>query len=215
MFCKNIKIKKDSAGFTLLELLVVITIATIITTAFIIKNQEWNKTFAVTSQIYDLALTVRQAQTYSLSVKEDTAGSADKFNVSYGVHVDFSTPGQFIMFADRNFNGIYDNGESIETKTLKRGVQITSICGNRSNGATFCSDSNPGSNVTGKVNITFKRPYTRAFVTFQEPGGNISNGFDDSYTFISLTVPPVRAYRMTISENKININKPIPPPRSR
>ncbi len=216
MFYKNKKIiNQKSSGFTLLELLVVITISTIITAAFIIKNQEWNKNFAVTSQIYDLALTIRQAQTYSLGVKEDVVGSSDKFNISYGVHIDFGSPGQFIMFADRNLNGIYDNGEGIETKTLKRGVQITSICGNRSNGATFCSDSNPGSTVTGKVNITFKRPETKALVTFQEPDGDIASGFDNSYTLVSLTVSPIRAYRLTVSENKININKPIPPPRSR
>ena len=226
MFYKNKKIIKYDAGFTrtpktwvsgftLLELLVVITIATIITTAFIIKNQEWNKNFAVTSQIYDLALTIRQAQTYSLGVKEDVSGSADKFNVSYGVHADFAVPGQFIMFADRNLNGIYDNGEGIETKTLKRGVQIVSICGNRSNGATFCSESNPGSTVTGKVNITFKRPETKALVTFQEPDGDIASGFDNSYALVSLTVSPVRYYRLTVSENKISINRPPPPPRSR
>lgn len=216
MSFKIFQIKKPrSGGFTLLELLVVITISTVITTAFIIKNQEWNKTFAVSSETYDLALTIRQAQTYSLGVKEDVAGSSDKFNVSYGVHVDYAIPTQYILFVDRNFNGIYDNGEAIETKVFKRGVRIVSLCGNRNNGNTLCAESTPGSNFIGKSNIVFKRPETRAYVTFQESDGDIPNNFDNSYAYMSLTVSPVRAYRLFVSENRINIDKPAPLPRSR
>lgn len=223
MFYKNIKEKKGFThtpktwvcGFTLIELLVVITIATIITTAFVIKNQEWNRVFAVTSQTYDLALSIRQAQIYSLAVKEDTGSTSDKFNVSYGVHVDYATPTQFIMFVDRNLNGIYDNGEGLETKTLKREVRITSICGNRSNGATFCSDSQPGSTVTGKINITFRRPETLPVLVFQEPGGNIASGFNDSYATIHMTTGSVRSQSVVISDNKITVNKAAPLPQSR
>jgi prepilin-type N-terminal cleavage/methylation domain-containing protein len=74
------------SGFTLTELIVVITIATIITTALVFQQAKWNDNLAVSTQAYDLALMIRQAQIYSLGVKEDNSATGDKFNIGYGIY---------------------------------------------------------------------------------------------------------------------------------
>ena len=74
-------------GFTLVELIVVMSIATVIMTALIIQQSKWNDRLTVNTQAYELALMIRQAQIYSLGVREDMAGGGG-FDVGYGVYFD-------------------------------------------------------------------------------------------------------------------------------
>ena len=102
---ENCKLKISAKrGFTLIELIVVMTIATIITTALVVQQSKWSDQLAVNTQAYELALMIRQAQIYSLGVKEYTAGTGDKFNTGYGIHLDKSASNQYIFFADKNIN---------------------------------------------------------------------------------------------------------------
>lgn len=154
-------------GFTLTELIVVITIATIITTALVFQQAKWNDSLAVSTQAYDLALMIRQAQIYSLGVKEDmSATSGDRFNVGYGVYFNQNNLSEYIYFADRNGNQKYDSGEAIETKTFTRGVTIKDVCGIGSNGCF------PGSGPLASVHIFFFRPDTKVIMSLLNAGGS-------------------------------------------
>src|SRR3989344_8650679 len=125
---------KRSGGFTALEFAVVMTIATIITTTLIIQHNRWNDYLALKTQAYELSLMIRQAQIWSLGVREDTTGSGDRFNVGYGVRVDYDNNNQLIFFADRDGDRKYDPGENIESKTLARGITVKEVCGTHSSG---------------------------------------------------------------------------------
>ena len=155
-------------GFTLVELIVVMTIATIIMTALVVQQSRWNDSLIVSTQAYEMALIIRQAQIYSLGVREYTAGTGDKFNIGYGIHIDKNAPTQYIFFADKNGNLKYDSGEIIETKTFTRGVIISDICSNS-------GGSNCGTPIF-QVSISFFRPDPKANVIFLNNGGNPPGG---------------------------------------
>ena len=57
------------AGFTLIELLVSIAIFIIITSVAVWNNSQFNSTILLTDLGYEIALSVRQAQVYGITVK--------------------------------------------------------------------------------------------------------------------------------------------------
>jgi prepilin-type N-terminal cleavage/methylation domain-containing protein len=154
---------KRSGGFTITELIVVAAIVSVITTAVVIQQGSWNSQLAVKTQAYELTMMIRQAQVYSLGVKEDKAGVGDKFNVGYGVYLD-NNNARYIYFADRNINQLYDLGEEIETKTFARGTTIKDICG-----ISLCIYS--GGGAFRHANISFFRPDPKANIMLTNPGG--------------------------------------------
>jgi len=165
-------------GFTLIELLVVVSIAVVITTSVVVQQRSWSDSLAVKTQAYDLALMIRQAQVYSLGVKEDTVGTGDKFNIGYGVYFDTDNT-RYIYFADRNNNNQYDNGEQVETKTFNNGVLIKDVCG-----VSKCIYS--GGGLLQKASISFFRPETNANISLLN---NVGNPIDNSPVTISLESP--------------------------
>lgn len=173
MFFK-LKIEKINKGFTLTELLVVMTIATIITTALVVQQNRWNDQLTVSTQAYEMALIIRQAQIYSLGVKVDPLGSADKFNVGYGVYFN-NDNSRYIFFADRDDDQKYDAGEELETKSFSRGVSIKDVCG-----SSRCIFSNGGP--LWQASVSFLRPETQANIKLLNNGGN------------SVDVPPLNVY---------------------
>jgi prepilin-type N-terminal cleavage/methylation domain-containing protein len=169
---------KINGGFTLVELLVVISIATIITTSLVFQQSSWNDQLAVKTQGYEMALMIRQAQIYSLSVREDTGGSGDKFNIGYGVYFDTDNT-RYIYFADRNGNQMYEPGEEIEVKTFTKGVLIKDVCG-------IASCIYFGGGPMQKVNISFLRPDPKANMMLTNNGGQKK---DDPPVSITLKSP--------------------------
>lgn len=90
--------KTKKAGFTLVELLVTITIFVILTGVVLWNQNKFNSTILLTNLAYDTALTIRQAQTYGINIKE--------FNsefLPYGVHFDTSSSKSFILFVDDTY----------------------------------------------------------------------------------------------------------------
>lgn len=108
---------------------------------------------------YDIALTIRQAQTYGLSVK---ATETHNFNAAYGVRFDMSNNTRFILFTDSNNppNGIYDgSAEDITAYNLKRGAHISDIC------VSDGSSCSTGNHLTSTiVDISFRRPDPKAII---------------------------------------------------
>jgi prepilin-type N-terminal cleavage/methylation domain-containing protein len=155
-----------NAGFTLVELLVVISIATIILTALIIQQSTWNDTLSLRTQNYELSLILRQAQVHSLGVREDTSGSGDKFGIGYGVYFDHNQRDRYLYFADRNGDGNYDPSELVETYFLKRGVTLDKFCAVLGNNES-CS-GNLGVTCVWKASVTFKRPSVAALFKLRD-----------------------------------------------
>jgi prepilin-type N-terminal cleavage/methylation domain-containing protein len=162
--------KKPNPGFTLVELLVVISIATVILTALVIQQRKWDDQLALNAQTYELALMLRQAQIYSLGVRENSGSVGDKFNIGYGVNFNDDNMNQYIYYADKDRDQVYDLGEGIETKTFTRGVAIHRFCG-LNIGATQERCSDQFGNVDN-IDITFFRPDPKANVGIYNGGQN-------------------------------------------
>ena len=176
IFSKN-KSCCGSRGFTLAELLVVISIVTAIITALVIQQNRWNDQIVVRTQTYELALMLRQAQVYSLGVRQDTVSGS--FDVGYGVYFDTDKT-RYIYFVDRNTDQKFSSGEGFETKTLARGVTIKDVCGN-----SRCIHSGGGS--ARQASIAFFRPETKAYLKLLNNGGQPADSPQDT-TVLTVTL---------------------------
>ncbi|MCL5782024.1 MAG: prepilin-type N-terminal cleavage/methylation domain-containing protein [Patescibacteria group bacterium] len=139
-------------GFTLIELLVTIAIFVFMTALILARYNSFNSGTLLTNAAYDVALAVKEAQTYGIGVKQY---SYKQFSTGYGLY--FSTAydathtntGTFVLFADKfdndgKSNHACDNTsgnpattivecmagpEFVKAYTLKNSAQIYSFCG--------------------------------------------------------------------------------------
>jgi prepilin-type N-terminal cleavage/methylation domain-containing protein len=180
--------KKDS-GFTLIELLVTVGIFVFMTALVVANYGSFNDGTLLTSMSYDVALAMRDAQSYGLNVKGATSGISQNFNYPYGMHFNSAagSNNQMIFFADsyplNAPDGICTNGiggtctsnqttgdSIITTYTLARGGLIKCLYVSNSpitssNSCSFPSPTNGFS--VSSVDITFKRPDPNAIIVAQ------------------------------------------------
>lgn len=175
--CYNItimKLRSHKKGFTLVELLVTISIFAILTGVVLFNQGKFNSTILLTNLAYDTALTIRQAQTYGINIKGFDKGSGEDF-YPYGVHFASSTNKSFILFADLDYNrdtevsdGLY-NGNGSEIPDFSQ-CQTNMGCVNRYNikRGNYILDLKAGADCTGtsvnSLDITFKRPDPDAII---------------------------------------------------
>lgn len=197
MFKKNLKnnikfktISSFRSGFTLVELLVTLAIFSIITSVVLFQDNSLQGKTLVTNLAYEIALTIRQAQTYGINVKGSFAGDegvAD-FNVGYGVRFGIANPEYvsdlkiktFTLFSDGSGTGADDylldersdmgNNESLclansqeclEVSSISRGNYIKRLCSTVS-GVNKCFK---------ELNVSFKRPNPNMHITaFHQDG---------------------------------------------
>ncbi len=157
-------------AFTLVELIVTVSIFAFITSLVISKYGNFNQNVLLTNLAYDMALTVRTAQTFGVSVKTtDSIGnncymSSNPFQCVYGIHFDSQINTGFILYsvpiAIKNIYHYQGQPYDINKYTLKSGV-ISNIytCTNSSNSLTPDTNPNCTAMVSGSsIDIYFKRP---------------------------------------------------------
>lgn len=185
MFTKKIidNIKKPSrgkllTGFTLIELMVTLTIFAITTGIVMFSQGKFDNSVLLTNLAYDVAITIRQAQTYGVNVREfGVIAGSGKF-VGYGVYFSFGTDGsdkQFNLFADANGNYKFDGDfvcnagdiECVDKYIVKRGDKISAICAGADLSSLDC-DISP-------LNITFKRPNPDAVILVNDDSYSTAN----------------------------------------
>jgi len=146
-------------GFTLIELLVTMSILVVITAMMLANYPKFSEALALKRAAQEVALTIRQAQVYGLSVREFGAGSG--IFPGYGVHFDMADgPDSFILFADINNNKSYDAGdgcgglatECVQMFKINTGDKISKLCGNS---ATVSPGGCPS---LGLLDVVYLRP---------------------------------------------------------
>jgi len=156
------------AGFTLIELMVVVSIMVLVTALILIRQSRFDSSTLLRSLAYSVALSVRQAQIYGSSVLGTStlqANCVGNFNLSlgacyanaYGIDINLSTPGNYVLFADLNNDGKYEAGESIKTFTLNNGYSILDICATAGGGTVYCKADG-----LTQLDIVFRRPNPEA-----------------------------------------------------
>ena len=152
LFSCNTKLKnKDlKAGFTLIELMITITIVTLVTGIVMANYSSFNSVVLLKSQAYELALDLRSAQVYGVSV----GGTTNSFRGAYGIYFDVANgnQNQYVLFQDQS-GGVtrqYDAGEEIgDIYTIDSRFEIFDIC-TPNRGAEDCS--------ADQASVAFQRP---------------------------------------------------------
>lgn len=186
-FLQRFRSSLPSRGFTLTELVVVIAIMTLLTSVFILQQQRFESSTLLRSLAYSIALSIREAQTYGISVKSFGGNFP-----AYGVYFEPATyPKDYFLFADVNDNGKYDPGtEYVEKYTLLGSHTITDICGTLSGNPTPQCYS---TNFIDWVAITFRRPELDACIATGEGANEDVCGTDNtsqySQAYIQISGP--------------------------
>ncbi len=191
----NKKLLQLIKGFTLIELVITIAIFAAMTTYLLAKYGKFDQSLLLTNLAYDVALTIRTAQSYGLNVKAVGPNNAVNpfFEYAYGVHFNkgSSTKNCFVLFVDTTEDSIYwqSDGycpggtspvERISSYSIKRGsiIQELLVCvGEGGTGEVKCA-------IPETLDISFKRPDPNARI-FAD-GVNTIDGLKLNYAEITL-----------------------------
>jgi prepilin-type N-terminal cleavage/methylation domain-containing protein len=128
MIIKNIQ--NNNHGFTLIEVLVSLTIIMLMTTLFLSNYNSGIRSNNLSLGAQQLVSDIRSAQDKAIA---STPYNGTTFPAGgWGIYFSTSTPSQYILFADSNGNKVYDAGEADPTKggmiiPLPNSIVISSI----------------------------------------------------------------------------------------
>lgn len=163
----------NKKGFTLVELMVTVGIFVLMTALLLARYNSYYSGTIFTNTAYDIALTIRQAQLYGISVKADEDAN---FTYAYGVRFDLSETNGSKQFSFAKYSNV-SSGDDIDYSDfalekiyrIRHGAYVSKICK-----STDCT-------VT-KLDIIFLRPNPNPYMCNQ----NNPCAFGDVYS-IELT----------------------------
>lgn len=136
----NAFMSKRNHGFTLIEILVAMGIFALITSVTLVNHRSFSENLRVENLAYDIALTIRKAQVFGLSVK---VSNADEFTAGYGVY--FNNNNTYLLFSDDDKNDKFNTGDDIlETIKLPTNFIISDLCAGDTIGSLDCSITSLG-----------------------------------------------------------------------
>ncbi len=189
---------KKNKAFTLLEMMIVVAIFAVLSALLIFNYSSFKSSISLNNLSDDIALTIRKAQVYAISVKSaEIATASGAYFPGYGIHFSTTTmpangseasEKKFVFFADilnpstpglpsnkayDSYNGICDpNFISYQNECMDV-VSITS----QDKISDFCLDGtcNQASNISS-LDIVFMRPDSDAYFCVRSgAGANCSN----------------------------------------
>ena len=158
---------KNNKGFTIIELVVVFFIMASILAVVIPGYLEYSTKLDLENLALDVALTIREAQSYGAGSKVTLTGGF--FDKPYGVHFDTSNTSRFIFFENTNTaDNIYSGGDTIiNTLIIKPGYFINKLCTQTGGAGYVCGATS--------IDIIYKRPNPDAIISRNVSGGAYNN----------------------------------------
>lgn len=146
-------------------------ILVVISGLMLINNREFGGRILLENLAYDIALTVREAQVYGISVRQFEGDSGATFNLGYGVYFDANDTKRYTLFADVEQDGLWESGESVGSPyVIERGYAIEKLCVPAGDNAEDCNSD------VERVDIVFRRPEPDACIA---ANGNSPVEMDD------------------------------------
>ena len=199
---KKLKAKtyKLNRGMTYVELIVVLSIFSIMTSIILFNYGKFQTNVDIKILANDIASKIIEAQKSSISGQLNLSASLN-WKPSYGIYFDTSSVDNkkiFTYFADLNQNSLYDTsscsgtGECLDRITITKGNFISEI---RING-TDCPAT------VANLNVIFKRPDSSAIITSNP-------ALSCSISYVQVTVSSPQSISSTIKvypSGRIQIN---------
>lgn len=158
---------KKKSGFTLIELIVSVSIMAMVTGIFLANYSSANRRTDLTMTSQKMVADVRMAQNYALGlVRYGASGSTSVPAGGWGIHIDLANYGntKFVLFADDNNNQVFDSNED----RVDYGAQVSTLPTN-----VIISSIMMGSIASTKADITFLPP--DPITTISDSAGNKTN----------------------------------------
>lgn len=184
-------------AFSLVEMMVVITIITVVTGIALLGHSNFDRSMLLTDAAYSVALGAREMQTFGLSSRTASlGGGVFAANIAYGIHVNSTSPNSYLLFADTQRTGgaplancptgtvstapdykrgncLYETQSPadgiVEQFSFSRGFKVSSFCG-KSGATTYCSTD--ATSPLTSLDVVFMRPNTDAVMTARRSGAS-------------------------------------------
>lgn len=168
---------KFTTGFTLVELLITIVIFVMLTGVVLFNQNKFDSTVLLKNLAYDIALTIRQAQTYGVNVRESQETGIFS---SYGVYLNvvennkkiifFSDVVKDYKFTDSSMDCPANDidSECMQKYSLKKGNYISKLCAGQN--VSNCLE-------VDKLVLYFQRPNPDAYI--YADGSSISSKYSE------------------------------------
>lgn len=104
--------RRSERGFGLVELMVSISIMTLVSVVILARHNSFNGSVVLRNQAYEVAFALREAQNYAVSAAFTGGANESSYRQRYGVHFDTSSS-VYYLFRDADGDGSYDSDEAI------------------------------------------------------------------------------------------------------
>lgn len=195
--------KKNSSGFSLVEMMVVIAIFFIITAVTLANLPDFQNKTSMDLVAQDVALAIRTAQVYSTATRKSKFESVSNPFPSYGVNFDISEDNSTKISVYSDVNGLTSFNPGSIDSNLEKTYDI--------NGKAYIKDifygpitcSNPS------MNIFFKRPNTD--VLFFDGCGNSLGSIENVIITLSNKRADEKRYVIVHKNGQIEVQRSINP----
>jgi prepilin-type N-terminal cleavage/methylation domain-containing protein len=162
-FCSRLP-TRSTRGFGLIELMVSISIMTLVSTVILVKNRSFNNALLLRNQAYEIAFSLRQAQLLAVSGTKESAGDSNQYGIHFNV-TNAPSNYQYRTFRDDGNNTGWYDAADVTIGTLGSIDNRFVIDISDSSGVPISADT---------LSITFVRPNFDAL--FRTAAGNSVSG---------------------------------------
>lgn len=141
--------KNTTQGFGLIEMMVSITIVTLVSAVIISRHNAFNGAVLLRNQAYEVAFAFREAQLLAVSGANPSPTVAQQ----YGIYFTNTNKNAYIIFRDNNADGRYGAGDTQigPVGIIDRRFEIRNIYFNTTTAV-------PQNGAQSNLSITFRRP---------------------------------------------------------
>jgi len=200
---------KFNAGFTYVELIVVLSIFAVMTSIVIFNYGAFEAKVDINNYANDIALQIVQAQKTAMSGEwPSSLTPVSPWKPAYGIYFPAASSGSplqnFIYYADLNnsilsgLNGYSGTNENLTPVTMNKGIYVSDI-------ESEFTDGTKNSLLSNGLDITFTRPSSTPVI--YSGGMNITQQTNFSYVQITITSPQgISANIELYSSGRVQIN---------